>query len=190
MQLLLLMKQLKNREKRTYPMLVRGRGWIALILLSLIILFPLAGCGKVYEVKERELRIRYVNLSIVFEFLINRDPEARNLKSQKNELLVKIKDTEGELQKEGGGEKRIDLKNNLEGFRSELKKIKEKENYFKRKFLNEIDKAISILSKDMHIDFVLNMGDALIFSQKEYDITEDVIREIIKLKKRRDPVSR
>ncbi len=189
MQLHLPMKQLENRERKTYPMLVRSRGWIALILLSLIMLFLLAGCGKAYEVRERELRIRYVNLSIVFEFMINRDPEARNLKSRKNELLIKIKDTERELQKEGG-EKRINIKNNLEALRSELRKIKEKENYFKRKFLSEIDKAISILSKDMHIDFVLNMGDALIFSQKEYDITEDVIREILKLKKRRDPVSR
>lgn len=182
------MKQFENRVMRAYPLPVGG--WITLILLSLIILFPLAGCGKVYEVRERELRIRYVNLGIIFEFMINRDPEAKNLKRQMNELFVKIKDAEEKLQGESDGEKRINLKKNLDVSRSELRKIKEKEDYFKRKFLNRIDKAISTLSKDMHLDFVLNMGDALIFSQKEYDITEDVIREIIKLEKRRDPVSR
>ena len=188
MQLPLLMKQFENREKRAYPLLVGGG--IALMLLSLIVIFPLAGCGKVYEVRERELRIRYVNVGIVFEFMINRNPEAKNLKRRMNELFVKIKDAEEKLRGESDGERSIGVKKNLDVFRSELRKIKEKEDYFKRKFLNRIDKAISILSKDMHLDFVLNMGDALIFSQKEYDITEDVIREIIKLEKRGDPVSR
>jgi Skp family chaperone for outer membrane proteins len=180
----------KNRKVKKHPISIRIGVYSALSLLLLITLSTITRCGKMYEVKERELRIRYVNLGIVFEFMINQNYEARNLKNQKNELLTRIKNTEGEILREGDGVKGVTLKKNLKRFKIELGKIREKEHYYKGKFLNDINNAISILAKDMQIDFVLNMGDALIFSQKEYDITEDVIREIIKLKKRRDPVSR
>ncbi len=180
----------ENRIVKTHLISNRVRIYCFLSLLSLIVLSTITGCGKIYEVKERNLRIRYVNLGIVFEFMINRDSEARNLKNQKNELLSRIKSTEREILRENDGVKKVALKKNLERFKIELGKIREREHYYKGKFLNDVNNAISILAKDMQIDFVLNMGDALIFSHKEYDITEDVIREIIKLKKRRDPVSR
>lgn len=148
------------------------------------------GCSRFHEVKEREVRLRYVNLSIIFEFMINSDTEALNLRNRKNELIAAIRRTEEMILKETDREKKAELINRMDKLKIDLRKAKEKEDSFKRTFLNEINRSLDIIAKEREIDFILNIGDELVYSRREYDITDEVIREIITLRKRRAPVSR
>jgi len=42
----------------------------------------------------------------------------------------------------------------------------------------------------MRIDFVYNMGEGLVYSRREYDITEDILKELGSVRKRNAPPSR
>jgi len=40
------------------------------------------------------------------------------------------------------------------------------------------------------IDYIIGAGDTLVYYRREFDLTEDVIREIVSQRKRNAPVSR
>ncbi len=156
----------------------------------LLIVVSSSGCGRLHEVKEREVRLRYVNLSIIFEFMINSDAEAVNLRNRKNELIADLRRTEEMILKERDSDRKAGLITSMDRLKIDLRKAKEKEDSFKHRFLNEINRSLAIIADERGIDFILNIGDELVYSRREYDITDEVIREIITLRKRRAPVSR
>ncbi len=42
----------------------------------------------------------------------------------------------------------------------------------------------------MNVDFICNVGDDLLYAKKEFDVTEDVLREIMRLDERNSPEAR
>lgn len=51
----------------------------------------------------------------------------------------------------------------------------------KSRLLGKIKTAISNVARRHNADFILNTGDAVLYSRSSYDITDDVIREYKKL---------
>ncbi len=51
----------------------------------------------------------------------------------------------------------------------------------KRKIYSRIKTAISNVAARQNADFVLNTGDAVLYSRNSYDMTDDVIKEYRKL---------
>lgn len=126
---------------------------------------------KKYE--NKGYQIRYVNLQTIFEFTAAYDPEAMKTKIAMEKLYKKMKSSD-----------------KIKDTKTKLKRLQREENYQKTKLYKLINNAVKIVADRHGLDFILNSGDELIYGKKKYDITEEVIREIVKLKKRNAPVSR
>lgn len=163
-------------------------GLLSLLLLGISLL---AGCEAPREREappERSYKIKYVNAGLLFEFMVNGDPEARALKKQKGELLQAIADLDEKIRR--GEVEKNSLARVMEEKRAGLQALRGREEYFKNRFFNEINRAIESVSKRIGADFVLNLGESVVFARGEYDITEEVMREIVRMKNRSNPQSR
>lgn len=140
------------------------------------------------ETEKEVQRFRYVNLSAIFEYMIMNDEDAGKVKKLKEEILAKINSLNesvenDQIQMETTSDK-------MRQYKSELAEIKKDEEHFKKKILDQIDRAIENIAKRTDIDFIFNIGEGAVYAKKEYDITADVLREIIKEKERSSPTSR
>jgi len=136
------------------------------------------------------MRIRYLNINLIFEFMIKHDQEAKELKNRNDNLIKTIDMIEKSLLNNIDKAEKELLQQKKKQHQLELQKIINLEDYLKEKILNKIYKVIKSLARHMEIDFVLSIGNNVLFANKKYDITEYLIEEIIKLKKRNAPVSR
>ncbi|MFC1670786.1 OmpH family outer membrane protein, partial [Spirochaetota bacterium] len=75
-------------------------------------------------------------------------------------------------------------------YEKELIRINNIEIKIKTTLLNKINTAVKRVAKKIEADFILNLGDGVVFARKKYDLTEEIIREILKLERRKSPVSR
>ncbi|MDY6933855.1 MAG: OmpH family outer membrane protein [Spirochaetota bacterium] len=149
-------------------------------------------CGTTIENVQYEgcSKIRCVNINIIFDYMVNNNPEAKALRDRINQYHESINELNIDLDKIKNEEKKKLIIDKREKINLQLNKIKGDEDYYKGIILNEIDRAIINIAKKRRIDFIINIGEGAIFSKKEYDLTEDVIREIVRFKKRNAPVSR
>ena len=160
-----------------------------------IIFFLICACNSVptkeinTENKRNNIKIRYLNVAVIFDYMINRDPDAVIIKKQKEDLLKSIDEMNKKNKISDEGEKQ-GLLEELEVKQGYLLKLKSDEDYYKGKILNEINSAIESIAGRDDIDFVFNIGEGAVFARKEYDITERVLQEIENRAKRNAPVSR
>ena len=174
------------------PVDLRGlkrRGAICLLVV-LCVIMTAGGCAQPYKVAERYLRVRYVSVSLVFEYVVQNDEEARSLRKSMKETASRLKKLEERLRSGSDPAPKAVQEADIGRTRKTLKAFEEKEGNIKRRILNDINRAIGQVADKNHVDYVFNLGDALVYSKKEYDITEDVLKEIMKFKKRNAPVSR
>jgi len=163
------------------------RAVITLIIIALS-LFSCSSLKKPGKSMAEPVVIRYMNLKAVYSSIRDRSSEAAELDSQRKKLLEMKTVSEEKLHLNPGD--RSDSLKKLNKIRSDLESLAVRERRFKEKTLKRINRAVKIVARDYNIDFVLNFGDEAIYSKKKYDITEDVIREIMRLEKRGAPVSR
>ncbi len=158
-------------------------------IVSLILIFSIS-CSTPNRQKlpsDAEIQsIRYINIQAVFEFLSGRDTAALKLKIDKEEAIKNLQSYEEKLLSDSSSSKQK-LASEYKAAKKKLAEFEKEESNLKIKFLKQINTAVKILAKDMNADFILNLGDEVVFAKKKYDITEDVLREIIKLEKRSDP---
>jgi Skp family chaperone for outer membrane proteins len=159
------------------------------LLVSILVLFSIS-CATPNRQKlpaDAEVQsIRYINIQAVFEFLSGRDNTALKLKIDKEEAIKNFQLIEEKLLSDSSPSKQK-ISSEYNEAKKKLAGLEKDEAGLKIKFLKQINTAVKILAKDMNADFILNLGDEVIFAKKKYDITEDVLREIIKLEKRSDP---
>jgi Skp family chaperone for outer membrane proteins len=132
--------------------------------------------------------IRYMNLKAVYNFSLNRNRDALDVKKKLDEKLARMKEVQGDL-----NEPATDHVALLEEYRTldaELSALKGRTRYYKTKLLGQIDRAVKNVAKSLKADFIYNIGDELIYAKKEYDVTEEIMREIIRLEERSAPESR
>ena len=132
--------------------------------------------------------IRYMNLGSVYEILRNRSETAASLKKEREQLQSRMREIEEKLLSGAGDRKK--LTQDLQSLRDGSGRLDKKEQAFKEEILKKISTAVEVVAKEIGADFVLNMGDEVLYSQKKYDITEEVIREVMRQEQRRDPVVR
>ena len=78
----------------------RGRersGMAAAVLCAVACAIALVSCAAKPQVSEREVRMRYVNLNLIFEYMVRSDPDAQKVRRQKEDLLGSAKKLEAEL---------------------------------------------------------------------------------------------
>ena len=132
--------------------------------------------------------IRYMNLKSVYNFVLNKNRDAVEVKKKMDAKMTRMKEVERELD-----EPATDHVALLDEYRTlvvELSDLKGRSKYYKTKILSQIDRAVKNVAKTVKADFVYNLGDELIYAKKEYDVTEDIIREIVRLEERRAPEAR
>ncbi len=170
----------------------RGRersGMAAVVLCAVACAIALVSCAAKPQVSEREVRMRYVNLNLIFEYMVRSDPDAQKVRRQKEDLLGSAKKLEAELAA-ADESRRQAIAKLLSENRSGLEEVRAAEELQKQRLLGEINRVLEAVGTRMEIDYIFNLGDALVYGKKEYDITETVLNEIITLRKRNAPVSR
>ena len=133
--------------------------------------------------------IRYVNLNILFEFLAGKDANTKK-KQIRKKSLIKSADKIRELLLLADEDNQGELLVRQDDVKRKIEEIKSEEEHRKEKILNFIDRTLRSIAVKRNIDFILNMGEGAVFAKKEYDITGDVLREIMNHRKRNAPVSR
>jgi Skp family chaperone for outer membrane proteins len=81
-------------------------------------------------------------------------------------------------------------RNDLKRLDREISRLRERREKLKERLLKEISTAVDRVAKREKLDFVLNMGEGCIYGRDRYDVTEKVLREMVRLKQRSAPVSR
>jgi Skp family chaperone for outer membrane proteins len=135
-------------------------------------------------------KFRFVNLDIIFNYMSINDPDSRTLSRRKEDIVQKLEDIANNLTIAKDDVNKKDLIEKQKQFRQEFAKIKSDEEHYKGVVLNRINTALGNIAKKSDIDFVFNIGEGAVYAKKEYDITEEVLREIIRQKERSAPVSR
>ncbi len=162
----------------------------AIIFATLAIAAALYACKSGDRVDARALRIRYCSLSLALEYLVSGDPEARALRDRKRQVVSASSDIEKKLLTEKDIKARESIVAQIREYRDQAARLAADENRFREKFYTEINRAIESVASRMRIDFVYNIGEGLVYSRREYDITEDIIRELGSARKRNAPPSR
>ena len=143
------------------------------------------------ETSEREVPvIRYVQVEVLYEYLLSNDGGASSLQKRSMELLRKIRETEDTMLAEVDPSRRKLYQQKLESFKKELSALKEKEGSYKKRFLGQIEDAAKDVAKRHGYHLVLGGGDTIVYSKKEYDITREVLRELVSRKIRGAPINR
>lgn len=164
---------------------MRSAIFVALVLALLSA--SCAGFGK-KQLGEQALTVRYVNLEGIYEFLLNRDREALKVKSELVRLGQQIKGLEQELDAMAGDRQKLQA--DYRKMRDRMEKLDRQARQYKEKILAAINQAVRTVARDIRADYILNTGDQIIFARKEYDLTEDIIRELSRLEKWHEPASR
>ena len=160
------------------------------ILTIAVLFFCFSSCSS-YKRNDTELKncsvIRYMNLNSIYQFMQTRDKEAKGIRLTKSRLEKQIKSAGNRLL-QGKGNKQ--LIKTINAYRKKLELVKNKENIIKKRLLISINVAVKRVAKRINADYILNIGDEVIYARKKYDITETILREILRLERRKSPVSR
>ncbi len=163
----------------------------AFFIMSVFVIFFIS-CVSYNKKNTHESRetvvIRYMSLETVYNRALSADEKASDLINTEKALSVSISDLEKRIlidEKE-----RVKLISELNMKRNELKKVNKKIALIKSAIYKRINNAVKRAARNIGADFILNIGDEVLYSKKEYDITEDIIREMINQSKRSAPVSR
>lgn len=132
--------------------------------------------------------IRYINLKAVYSYILNKNRDALDVKKKLDQKLARVKELERDLDEPSGDH--VAMLDEYRQLASELAGLRGRSKYYKGMILTQIDRAVKNVAKRMKIDFIINIGDELIYAKREYDVTEDVIREITRLDERRAPEAR
>ncbi len=135
--------------------------------------------------------IRYMNLKAVYEFLLNRTRDALEVKKKSDAIADRMREIERE-RRERQEEKRehAALDDEYDRLRGDYDSLKKAMKGHKVKLLSRIDRAVRNVAKKKKIDFVHNIGDELLYARKEYDISDEIVRELVRIEDRSAPESR
>jgi Skp family chaperone for outer membrane proteins len=140
--------------------------------------------------EEHAVRIRYVYIPALLEYLAKGDPIAKELETRKIALRASMDAIKEKLEQGGGGIPEAVLRGDLKKYENELKALSAQEEKLKYDYYRTIDSAVATVARRLEIDCVFNRGEELLYAKKEYDITDKVIHELSSRKNRTAPHSR
>lgn len=160
--------------------------WFLLTAVFLSACSSLTG-GKTDKTAEG-LVLRYVNLQAVYEALLAKSDRAQSLTAQKTEVYERIESVQQALILENGDKQALVAE--MSSLRKKYDSILEEEKNLKEEIYKQINRALSSLAKESGTDFIFNMGEGLVYGAAKYDMTEDLLREVVKIDRRSDSVLR
>lgn len=170
---------------------VPGARFRAAAALFAVIAF--AGCASADRspaAPAAHAHIGYLHLSLVVDYLAKGDDEAREMAARKRALRETIDASDKKLSGEPDIRRREQLVATMGAARGELEQLANREKTVRGRYYAEIQRAVERVAGRRRIDFVLNMGEGLVYSRREFDVTEDVLREIQSTRRRSAPLSR
>ncbi|MFW5771020.1 MAG: OmpH family outer membrane protein [Spirochaetota bacterium] len=164
------------------------------LLVHILLVFVAAGCSYPKQMLENPGAevpvVRYVQLEVLYEYLVSHDGGASSVRNRSEKLYGEIKVLEDQIMKQSDPEKRKELYTGLKKLKKELSDLRNKEKSYKKEFLEKIEDSARHVAKKHGYHLVLNGVDTVLYSNKEYDITREVLREIVSRKIRNAPVNR
>ncbi len=157
---------------------------------ALFAVIACAGCASANRSPAAPAHIGYLHLSLVVDYLAKGDDEAREMAARKRALRETIDTSDKKLSAETDIRRREQLVAAMGAARGELEQLADREKTVKGRYYAEIQRAVERVAGRRRIDFVLNMGEGLVYSRREFDMTEDVLREIQSTRRRSVPLSR
>ena len=156
--------------------------------LAHLFLINCASLNKKSVENADNLIIRYVNLKVIYNYIINRDVEAKNILKSKKIIIQELRELEDKLliSKENIKE----LLHLVKTKRDDIKKIEDEIISKKTEIYRKINMAVKKTARKLGIDYILNISNEVIYAKKKFDVTEDVLRELLRFDKRISPVSR
>lgn len=124
--------------------------------------------------KDDSLAIRYVQLPILYNYMIQTSPDALSLQKYYNDLKTQL---DG-LPVNSNERKDIALK-----FQSIVDQMDKQ----KKSFLMDIKQAIATVAKRKDYQIVLGGGDTVVYAKDGYDITSEVLKELAALRLQKSP---
>ena len=124
--------------------------------------------------------VKYINLNAIYEYIYNNSNEAQELKRKIDLLNKKTYDIENS--ESSGSESELNY------YREEMIKLKEQERQMKSGFYSKIKSAVDSVADKHNADFIFNLSDGLLYSKSEYDITDEIIKELKSINERTSPV--
>jgi Skp family chaperone for outer membrane proteins len=137
-------------------------------------------CSGLNKKTSNDYIIRYVNMSLVYEYAYNNSNEALELKRKIDAFSRKIEDAEN-------SEVSVS-KSEIKYYKSEIVKLREQEKKLKSELYAGIKAAVNNTAGKYNTDFILNSGDGVVYSRPAYDLTFEVIKELKSLNERTSPV--
>ncbi|MCX7679226.1 MAG: OmpH family outer membrane protein [Spirochaetes bacterium] len=140
--------------------------------------------------ESKAIRIRYVYLPAIVEYLAQGDPAAKEIEKQKESVQKSIENIKMLIEKGGSEIPDAVLRGDLKKYENELKAILAQEEKLKSAYYREINSAIGSVARRYEINLVFNRGEELVYAERDFDITERVIHELSNRKNRISPHSR
>jgi len=132
--------------------------------------------------------IRYVSLPAVYDFALNRSRDALKVKKALDAKNARFRELEKAL--EGSTRDDAALREEYRILKKEIEDLNEKSRVHKHRILSRIDRAVKSVAAKTNADFIFNIGDQLLYARREYDVTEDVIKECMRIDERSAPEAR
>lgn len=135
-----------------------------------------------------QLTIRYMNLKAAYDFALNRNRDALDVRRKIDARMSRMRELEGLL--ENPKTDHVALLDEYRTVSGDLNSLKTKSRKYKVKLLSQVNRAVKNVSNRIKADFIFNIGDELIYAKKEYDVTEDILRELVRVEERGAPEAR
>ncbi|HOJ28849.1 MAG TPA: OmpH family outer membrane protein [Spirochaetota bacterium] len=127
--------------------------------------------------REDSLTIRYVQLPILYNYMIQTSPDALSLQKRYNELKAQL-----DVPSVSDAERK-DLAVKLQSIADQMDKQK-------KIFLTDIQQAIATVAKRKGYQIVLGGGDTVVYAKDGYDITSEILKELAALRLQKSPAAR
>lgn len=160
---------------------------ITALLLAMTLMMSCSSLKKGKKGAEN-IVIRYINMRSLYSYILKKDEKAELLRKKYERLEEQIENDKLLLLQDGNDTESIYKR--LNSNREKIKSVADEEELHKGKLLNRINSAVKKVAQSAGIDFVLNIGDEVVYGKKKFDITEDVLKELELLEMRSNPVSR
>ena len=149
--------------------------WIYTLLIFMVLLL----CCSSLEKEQDTIAIRYVQLSLLYNYMIQTSPDASQLQQQYKEIQSKL----GTINEVVDGDERKNCIEKLNSINKEMEKQK-------KIFLADIQQAVAIIAKRKGYTIILGGGDTVVYAKDGYDITNEVLKELVATRLQKSPVTR
>ncbi len=123
------------------------------------------------------LAIRYVQLPILYSYMVQTSQDASELQERYNELKAQL----DALPENDNARKELAVK--IQNVADQMQKQK-------KIFLKDIEQAIATVAKRKGYTIVLGGGDTVVYAKDGYDITNEVLKELAALRLQKSPAVR